>query len=91
MNDAEVQCLKDCIDKVVEIETIDGEQLVARVISVFSDAEYDEHELFYEMLSTNMPEAYKHLGNAGGYALDFGKIASVRPSSCCEPTTKASS
>ena len=77
MTETEIQCLKDQIDKLVEIETSDGEILTARVISVFDDKNYDEHELFYEVISTNMP--YENRESSGGHALDFSKILSVRP------------
>ena len=32
MTEIEIQCLKDNIDKAVEIETIDGERLTVRVL-----------------------------------------------------------
>jgi hypothetical protein len=44
-----------------------------------SDRECDEHELFYELISTNMPESYKRTENAAGYALDFERIVSAKP------------
>lgn len=77
MTENEIQCLKDNIGRLVDVETTDGEFLVARVISVFYDQEYDEHELFYEVVSTNV--SYEHLEDAGGYALDFDEIRSVAP------------
>jgi hypothetical protein len=77
MTETEIQCLKDQIEKLVEIETSDGEILTARVISVFDDENYDEHELFYEVISTNMP--YENRESSGGYALAFSKILSVCP------------
>ncbi len=81
MTEADIQCLKDNIDKPVEIQTIDGEQLFAKVLAVFCDQAYDEHELFYELISTNMPSLYKRKEVAGGYSLEFEKILSARPSS----------
>lgn len=79
MTESEIQCLKDNIDKAVEIDTTDGERLVARAISVFQDAGYDEHELFYELISTDIAESYAHTRDAAGYGLDFNKILSVKP------------
>jgi hypothetical protein len=79
VTESEIQCLKDNIDKVVEIETIDGELLLAKVISVFHDNQNEEHELFYELISSNKPEASRKLDDHGGYALDFGSIFSVTP------------
>ncbi len=81
MIESEIQILKDNIDKTVDIETIDGELLIAEVISVFDDQAYDEHELFYKMISSNKLDAYRHLGDAAGYALDFDRIQSVKPHS----------
>jgi hypothetical protein len=79
MTESELQCLKNSIDKTLEIQTIDGEHLFAKVLAVFCDQEYDEHELFYELISTNMPESYQPRENAGGCALDFDKIVSAKP------------
>jgi len=76
MTDSEIQCLKDSIGTVVEIETTNGEVLVARVLFVFHDGECGEHELFYEVVSSN--KQYKNLDSAGGYALDFEQILSVK-------------
>lgn len=81
MTESEIQCLRDNIDKLVEIETADGERLIARVLFVTHDEEYDEHELLYEVVSSNMLESYSHLETAGGYVLDFDKIRSVKPRS----------
>lgn len=76
MTESEIQCLKDNIDKLVEIETADGERLVARLVFVMHSEEYDEHDVQYQMISTNMPEAYTR---SGDYVLDFDKIVSVKP------------
>jgi hypothetical protein len=81
MTEVEIQCLKDNLDKTVEIDTVDGERLIARVLAVFHDEEYDEHELFYELVSSNMPASYARGESAGGFALGFDKILAVRPSS----------
>ena len=79
MIESDIQCLKDNIDKAVEIQTIDGERLIAKVLFVTHDQEYDEHEVLYEVVSSNMIQSYAHLENAGGYVLDFEKILSVKP------------
>ncbi len=79
MTESEIQCLKDNIDKAVEIQTIDGERLIAKILFVTHDQEHDEHELLYEVVSSNMIEPYAHLDNAGGYVLDFDKVLSVKP------------
>jgi hypothetical protein len=78
MTEADIQCLKDNIDREVEIHTIDGEQLVAKVLFVTHDEEYGEHDVLYEVISSNMMDSYAHLDKAGGYVLDFEKILSVR-------------
>lgn len=73
----------DNVDKLVEIETNDGEPLVAKVILVFHNAEYDEHGVFYDSISTNKPEVYKDVNERCGYALDFENMLSVRtPANC---------
>lgn len=79
MTESEIKCLKDNVDKLVEIETIDGELLVVKVVSVFDGPERDEHEVLYEVVSTNMLETYKNIENASGYALDFSNILSAKP------------
>ena len=79
MTDSEIQFLKDNIDKTVEIETNEGERLIAKVLFVTYDEEYDEHELTYQVVSLSMLESYLNLENSGGYVLDFDKIVSVRP------------
>ena len=79
MTHSEIQCLKDNIHKTVEIQTTDGERLVAKILLVTHDHEYDEHEVLYEVVSSNMIESYSKLENVGGYVLDFDKILSVRP------------
>ena len=79
MTESEIQCLRDNIDKTVEIETNSGERLIAKVLFVTCDEEYDEHELTYQVVSSSLLESYSNLENAGGYVLDFDKIMSVRP------------
>jgi len=75
----EIQCLKESIDKTVDLEISDGERLVAKVLFVLCDEEYDEHELIYQVVTSSQRESYSNLENAGGHVLDFDKIASVRP------------
>ena len=75
MTESEIQFLKENIDKLIEIETTDGERLIAKVVSVTHSQEYDEHDVQYEMISTNMPEAYS---NGSDYILDFDNIISVK-------------
>lgn len=79
MTEADIQRLKDSIDKEVEIQTADGEELVAKVLFVTHDKENGEHDILYEVISSNMLDSYAHLDKAGGYILDFDKILSVRP------------
>jgi small nuclear ribonucleoprotein (snRNP)-like protein len=79
MTESEIQCLKDNIDKTVEIETTNGERLIAKVLLVTHDEEYDEHELIYQVVSSNMLESYLYRESAGGYVLDFDNIVLVRP------------
>jgi hypothetical protein len=77
----EIQLLKDNINKTVEIETIDGERLIARVLFVTYSEEYNEHNVLYEVVSSSTPEFYSRHKNPGGFVLDFDKIQSVKPHS----------
>lgn len=43
------------------------------------DEEYHEHDVLYEVISSNKLDSYVHLGETGGYVLDFGRILSVKP------------
>jgi cytochrome oxidase Cu insertion factor (SCO1/SenC/PrrC family) len=79
MTEADIQYLKDNIDKEVVIQTADGEQLVAKILFVSHDEEHDEHDVLYKVISSNMHDSYTHLDKAGGYVLDFKKIISVSP------------
>ena len=53
--------------------------MTVKIISVFADEAYDEHEIFYEVISSNKLDEYQNLVTSGGYALDFSKICSVTP------------
>jgi hypothetical protein len=77
MTEADLACLKSRIDQTVEIQTVSGEQLIARVIWVF-DGE-DNPDLFYDLVSTSNPESYPRLSEACGYALPLKEIVSVKP------------
>ena len=77
MTAAEIECLKDSIDRLVEIRTVDEECLTAKILFVIHCEEYDEHELIYEVVSSNKTEEYSHLESLGGYVLDFERIISV--------------
>jgi hypothetical protein len=79
VTESEIQCLENNIDKTVGIETSEGEQLIAKVLFVDYDKEYDEHELLYQVVSSSMPELYSQHEYSGAYVLDFDKIVSVRP------------
>jgi hypothetical protein len=79
VTESEIQFLREHIDNSVEIEISDGERLIAKVLFVTGDEEYDEHELTHQVISSSQLETYSNLENAGGYVLDFGKIVSVKP------------
>ena len=78
MTDSEIQCLKASVDKLVELETTDGELIVAKVLNVFDD-EDDEHELFYEVVSSSAPHFYADSQASRTFAMDFEYIFSVKP------------
>lgn len=77
MTEADIQFLKQNIDNTVDILTTEGERLTAKILFVSHDEEYDEHDVLYQVISSNMLDSYVHLENAGGYVLDFDKILSV--------------
>jgi hypothetical protein len=79
MTEADIQCLKDNIDKLVEIRTVDAECLIAKIQIVTDDDEYHVHDVMYEVISSNQIDTYAHLENSGGYLLDFVEIVSVKP------------
>ena len=59
MTESEIQFLKENIDNSVEIETSNGERLIAKVLFVTCDEEYDEHELTYQAVSYTHLDVYK--------------------------------
>jgi hypothetical protein len=76
LTDVDLLCLKSSIDKVVEIETVDGERLLAKVVWVF-DTE-DNPDVFYELVSTSHPDHYPRLTEKCGYSLPLENIVSVK-------------
>lgn len=76
---ADIQCLRDNVDKLVEIRTIDEECLVARVMIVTHDDDIQVHDVMYEVVSSNRIESYDDLSDLSGYLLDFVEIVSVKP------------
>ena len=79
MTESDIQCLKDNVDKSVEIRTVDDECLIAKVLFVTHNDEYDEHNVLYEVVSSNTMDFYLNHKDSGGFVLDFDKIASVKP------------
>jgi hypothetical protein len=76
MTESDLAYLKSRVDKLVSIETTDGEHLIAKVISVF-DGE-DNADLFYELVSTSTPDAYSGNDQIGRYSLLPSEIISVK-------------
>jgi hypothetical protein len=77
VTDTELLLLKSSIDKRVQIETSDGERMIAKVISVFD--EESDGDIFYELVSTSQPDLYARKERVGGYSLLLKDIVSVRP------------
>ena len=75
MTEADLAILKSNIGRSVRIETVDGERMIAKTISVFD--EESDADIFYELVSTSHPELYPRRGRAGGYSLPLKDIASV--------------
>jgi hypothetical protein len=78
MTNAEIELLKKNIDKDVEIRTVRGEVMVAKVGFVTHWEEYDEHSIIYKVVSSNMMKWYERHGKDDHYELDFDEILSVR-------------
>jgi hypothetical protein len=79
MTEADIQCLKNNIDKLVEIRTIHDECLTAKIMIVTDDDEYHVHDVMYEVITSNQTDSYVNLDSSGGYVLDFVEIVSVKP------------
>jgi len=79
MTEADIQCLRNHIDGPVEIRTIDDEYLIAKILFVAHNDEYDEHDVLYELVSSNQADWYAHHGSAGAFVLGFDRIVSVKP------------
>jgi len=77
MTEEEIQILKDNVDRLVKIRTKGGEELVAKVLFVAHSVEDDEHDLLYEVISSNKMEWYVQHQEAGGYVLDFNDVVSL--------------
>ena len=74
MTDSDLECLKMNIDQVVEIETLRGDRLLAKVISAF-DQEPDPDVFFWDVTSdTDKPDSQQ----TQGYSLPLCEIAAVR-------------
>lgn len=79
MTKPEIELLKNSIDKNVEIRTVDGEILVAKVNTVIHWDEHGEHEITYRVVSSNKMAWYERHGKDEYYVLDFERIISVKP------------
>lgn len=59
MTEADLTLLKNSVNKIVSIETLSGESLVVKVLSVFHDD--DSPDVFYDLMSgeqsTSSPQA----------------------------------
>lgn len=75
MTQTDLDTLKSNIGRRVKIETVDGEQLIAKVISLF--AEESDADMFFELVSTSRSDLYAKTEQVGGYSLPLKDIASV--------------
>ena len=76
MEKPDLEILQSNIDKHVQITTVDGEQMIAKLISVF--AEESDPDIFFELVSSSHPHLYAQKDNLGGYSLPLADIFSVR-------------
>ena len=75
MTQAEIDCLKANVGRVVEIETQQGERLLIKPISVF-DQESDPDVFFWDVTKNPTMLDSEH---SKGYALPLSDIVSVKP------------
>jgi len=73
MTPNDFETLKASKDKVVRIDTLDGETLIAKVLLV---SEEDE-DVVFELISTTHEGQYEKFDQQPAYAIDFKKIKSV--------------
>lgn len=81
MTDAELTLLKSQVDKVVAIETIQGDHFFAKIISVFD--EEDTPDVFYFEVEPCPDGSYIQKGT-NGYASLLADIVSVKSPSSTE-------
>jgi hypothetical protein len=79
VTNSEIELLKRSIDKNVEIRTTFGEIMIAKIGFVMHSEEYDEHDVTYQVASSNMMDWYERHGKDHSYVLDFELILSVKP------------
>jgi hypothetical protein len=74
MTDKDLQILKDNINKLVRIVCVDGEELIAKIVTVSED----EGDIIYELVSTNRESNYEKFdAKPGGYLTPFKEIKYV--------------
>jgi hypothetical protein len=64
LTEPDLQLLKSSIDKQAVIATLEGEELIAKIISVFD--EESDPDIFYELVSTSHPHRYPRNEKVGG-------------------------
>ena len=76
MTDKDLQILKDNVNKQVRIVCEDGEELIAKIVSVSED----EGDVIYELIWTNRESNYEKFDEKpGGYLTPFTEIKYVKP------------
>lgn len=81
MTDAELAFLKSQVDKVVTIETIQGDHFLAKILFVCD--EEDTPDVFYFEVEPGPDGMYLQKGT-NGYSTLLADIVSVRPPSLAE-------
>ena len=76
MTDAERELLKESVDKVVELETVEGARHVAQILFVFDEGETPD--VFFVEVDPGDDGLYVPKGQTG-VSLLLSEIASVRP------------
>jgi hypothetical protein len=83
VTDEHLKLLKSSIDQVVILETVDGEQIPARILFVFDGGETPD--VFYLKVEHGLDGTFSAQGN-GGYSVLLSDIAAVHPYVRNEPT-----
>jgi len=87
MNANDLETLKTNIDRMVKIDTFDGESLLAKVVLVSEE----DQDVIYELVSTSRESQYEKFDEQPAYRIAFQDIKSVQALSALSKTDSATS